>query len=78
MAQILIDYVFLCILDNFYCRLLIDAVLNFQNTQEEVTLIVNPEKIVLKNYVDDEPGIYCLYHEGRLVWGGGGGRCSAT
>jgi len=30
--------------------------MNFQTTQEEITLIVNPEKIVLKNYVDDEPG----------------------
>ncbi|KAL4223119.1 Cell cycle checkpoint control protein rad9b [Mactra antiquata] len=36
-------------------KLLCDAVMNFQNNQEEVTLIVNPEKIVLKNYVEDEP-----------------------
>lgn len=36
-------------------KLLCDAVMNFQNNQEEVTLIVSPEKIVLKNYVDDEP-----------------------
>ncbi|XP_052797661.1 cell cycle checkpoint control protein RAD9B-like isoform X2 [Mya arenaria] len=36
-------------------KLLCDAVMNFQNNQEEITLIVNPEKIVIKNYVDDEP-----------------------
>ncbi|XP_045171278.2 cell cycle checkpoint control protein RAD9A-like isoform X2 [Mercenaria mercenaria] len=36
-------------------KLLCDAVMNFQNSQEEVTLIVNPQKIVLKNYVEDEP-----------------------
>ncbi|KAL3857167.1 hypothetical protein ACJMK2_011862 [Sinanodonta woodiana] len=36
-------------------RLLCDAVQNFQNNQEEVTLIVKPDKILLKNYVEDEP-----------------------
>ncbi|XP_052261138.1 cell cycle checkpoint control protein RAD9A-like isoform X5 [Dreissena polymorpha] len=36
-------------------KLLCDAVMNFQNTQEEITLIVSPQKIVLKNYVEDEP-----------------------
>ena len=38
------------------CRLLGDAVVNFQTTQEEVTIIVNPEKFVVKNYTEDEPG----------------------
>ena len=37
-------------------RLLGDAVVNFQTSQEEVTLCVSPEKVLLKNYVDDEPG----------------------
>ncbi|XP_006824265.1 cell cycle checkpoint control protein RAD9A-like [Saccoglossus kowalevskii] len=36
-------------------KLLCDAVGNFQTSQEEVTLIVSPEKVCLKNYVDDEP-----------------------
>ncbi|XP_048734416.1 cell cycle checkpoint control protein RAD9A-like [Ostrea edulis] len=36
-------------------RLLCDTVVNFQSNQEEITLIVSPEKISLKNYVDDEP-----------------------
>ena len=49
-------------------RLLGDAVVNFQTSQEEVTLCVSPEKVLLKNYVDDEPGecqwayrFYCTY-----------------
>lgn len=37
-------------------RLLCEVVVNFQNTQEEVTLCVQPDSISLKNYVDDEPG----------------------
>jgi len=41
---------------NLQFRLLCDAVLNFQNNQEEVTLTVSPEKICLRNYVEDEPG----------------------
>lgn len=36
-------------------RLLCDTVINFQSNQEEVSLIVSPEKITFKNYVDDEP-----------------------
>ncbi|XP_064620725.1 cell cycle checkpoint control protein RAD9B-like isoform X2 [Lineus longissimus] len=36
-------------------RLLCDVVMNFQGTQEEVTLCVNPQKVSLKNYVEDEP-----------------------
>ncbi|CAH1802413.1 unnamed protein product [Owenia fusiformis] len=36
-------------------KLLQDAVLNFQNNQEEVTLTVRPDKLTLKNYTDDEP-----------------------
>ncbi|XP_014670806.1 PREDICTED: cell cycle checkpoint control protein RAD9A-like isoform X2 [Priapulus caudatus] len=36
-------------------RLLCDAMLNFQTNQEEVILIVNPQKLSLRNYVDDEP-----------------------
>lgn len=38
-----------------HAKLLTDAVVNFQTNQEEITLIVSPEKISLKNYVDDEP-----------------------
>lgn len=36
-------------------RVLSDAVLNFQLSQEEVTLSVSPRKTILRNYVDDEP-----------------------
>ncbi|XP_022343172.2 cell cycle checkpoint control protein RAD9A-like [Crassostrea virginica] len=36
-------------------RLLCDTVVNFQANQEEISLIVSPEKITFKNYVDDEP-----------------------
>lgn len=39
-----------------FFRLLCDTVINFQSNQEEVSLIVSPEKITFKNYVDDEPG----------------------
>ena len=52
---------------SFYFRLLTDAVLNFQNNQEEVTVIVNPEKIILKNYVDDEPGRYYSFITPQLA-----------
>lgn len=38
-------------------RLLCDTVVNFQANQEEISLIVSPETITFKNYVDDEPGI---------------------
>ena len=41
----------------FDFRLLADVVVNFQTTQEEVTLMLRPEKVSLKNYVDDEPGV---------------------
>ena len=37
-------------------RLLCEAVMNFQTTQEEVSLIVDPLKTRLKNYVEDESG----------------------
>ncbi|XP_021346339.1 cell cycle checkpoint control protein RAD9A-like [Mizuhopecten yessoensis] len=36
-------------------KLLSEAVLNFQSNQEEITLIASPERISLKNYVDEEP-----------------------
>jgi len=36
-------------------KLLCDAVLNFQTTQEEITLIVRPDFLALKNYTEDEP-----------------------
>lgn len=36
-------------------KLLCDAVVNFQTNQEEITLIVAPDKISLKNYVEEEP-----------------------
>ena len=43
---------------NFFCsnRILNDAVYNFPNNQEEITLCVCPETFKVKNYVDDEPG----------------------
>ena len=37
-------------------RILNDAVVNFPNNQEEITLVVSPETLKVKNYVDDEPG----------------------
>lgn len=37
-------------------RILNDAVFNFPNNQEEITLVVCPETVKVKNYVDDEPG----------------------
>ncbi|XP_055861671.1 cell cycle checkpoint control protein RAD9B-like [Biomphalaria glabrata] len=36
-------------------KLLCEAVVNFQNNQEEITLIIRPDYLALKNYVDDEP-----------------------
>ncbi|XP_059178420.1 cell cycle checkpoint control protein RAD9A-like isoform X2 [Physella acuta] len=36
-------------------KLLCDAVLAFQTNQEEITLIMRPDYVALKNYVDDEP-----------------------
>ncbi|XP_005102659.1 cell cycle checkpoint control protein RAD9A [Aplysia californica] len=43
-------------------KLLCDAVLNFQSTQEEITLIVRPDFLALKNYVEDEPDITKVIH----------------
>ena len=40
----------------FFNRILNDAVYNFPNNQEEITLCVCPETFKVKNYVDDEPG----------------------
>ncbi|XP_072033808.1 cell cycle checkpoint control protein RAD9B-like [Amphiura filiformis] len=34
---------------------LCDVVTNFQTSQEEITLSVNPQQVSFKNYVDDEP-----------------------
>ncbi|XP_066301662.1 cell cycle checkpoint control protein RAD9A-like isoform X3 [Branchiostoma lanceolatum] len=36
-------------------KLLTDVVQNFQLSLEEITLIVSPEKVILKNYVESEP-----------------------
>lgn len=36
-------------------KILNDAVVNFPNNQEEITLVVSPETLKVKNYVDDEP-----------------------
>ncbi|KAL8605130.1 hypothetical protein ACOMHN_018931 [Nucella lapillus] len=36
-------------------KLFCEVVVNFQTTQEEVTLAVRPEVLSLKNYVEDEP-----------------------
>ncbi len=41
---------------NFFNRILNDAMYNFPNNQEEVTLVVCPEMFKVKNYVEDEPG----------------------
>ncbi|KAK2168680.1 hypothetical protein LSH36_15g16012 [Paralvinella palmiformis] len=43
-------------------RLLCDAVTNFQTTQEEVSLIVNEDEVILKNYVEDEPDPNKIIH----------------
>ena len=42
---------------HLFHRILNDAVYNFPNNQEEITLVVCPETFKVKNYVDDEPGI---------------------
>lgn len=39
-----------------HVRLLCDAVNNFQQQQEEVTLVATGDSLTLKNYADDEPG----------------------
>lgn len=36
-------------------KVVCDAVVNFQSSQEEITLIVRPDFLALKNYVEDEP-----------------------
>ena len=43
-------------------RILNDAVYNFPNNQEEITLVVCPETFKVKNYVDDEPGEWKIQH----------------
>ncbi|CAG5118917.1 unnamed protein product [Candidula unifasciata] len=43
-------------------KLLCDAVLNFQNNQEEITLIIRPDFMALKNYVDDEADPHKVIH----------------
>ena len=48
-------------------RLLCDTVVNFQANQEEISLIVSPEKITFKNYVDDEPGIIDFFFNFKLI-----------
>ena len=43
-------------------RLLSDAVINFQQGQEEISLVATPVKLVIKNHVDEfDPGKY-QYH----------------
>jgi cell cycle checkpoint control protein RAD9A len=44
-----------------HVRLLCDAVNNFQQQQEEVTLVATGDSLTLKNYADDEPGKLFLY-----------------
>ncbi|XP_023232946.1 cell cycle checkpoint control protein RAD9A-like [Centruroides sculpturatus] len=36
-------------------RMILKSIQNFHATVEEITLILNNEKVVMKNYVDDEP-----------------------
>ncbi|XP_067132174.1 cell cycle checkpoint control protein RAD9A isoform X2 [Centruroides vittatus] len=36
-------------------RMILKSIQNFHATVEEITLILNDEKVVMKNYVDDEP-----------------------
>ncbi|XP_064612836.1 cell cycle checkpoint control protein RAD9A-like [Liolophura sinensis] len=45
-----------------HARLMADVVGNFQTSQEEVTLIVNSERISFKNYVEDEPDPMKVMH----------------
>lgn len=52
----MISYISWDFLLDFLNRILNDAVYNFPNNQEEVTLVVCPETFKVKNYVDDEPG----------------------
>ena len=56
---------------HFSGRILNDAVYNFPNNQEEITLVVCPETFKVKNYVDDEPGkrktaaVYSQHHHSQ-------------
>ncbi|KAH9488531.1 cell cycle checkpoint control protein rad9a [Bulinus truncatus] len=43
-------------------KLLCEAVLNFQNNQEEITLIIRPDYLALKNYVEDETDSSKIMH----------------
>ncbi|XP_066585975.1 cell cycle checkpoint control protein RAD9A [Prorops nasuta] len=40
-------------------RVLVDAVQNFQNNVIEITLEVTPQKILLRNYIDNESAVSC-------------------
>lgn len=48
-------------------KILNDAVYNFPNNQEEVTLVVCPETFKVKNYVDDEPDPAKVIHTEMML-----------
>lgn len=48
-------------------RILNDAVYNFPNNQEEITLVVCPETFKVKNYVDDEPDSTKIIHTEMML-----------
>ncbi|KAK2573899.1 Cell cycle checkpoint control protein RAD9B [Acropora cervicornis] len=48
-------------------KILNDAVYNFPNNQEEVTLVVCPETFKVKNYVDDEPDPTKVIHTEMML-----------
>ncbi|XP_068679919.1 cell cycle checkpoint control protein RAD9A-like isoform X2 [Montipora foliosa] len=48
-------------------KILNDAVYNFPNNQEEITLVVCPETFKVKNYVDDEPDPTKVIHTEMML-----------
>ncbi|KAJ7387377.1 Cell cycle checkpoint control protein rad9b [Desmophyllum pertusum] len=48
-------------------KILNDAVYNFPNNQEEITLVVCPETFKVKNYVDDEPDPARVIHTEMML-----------
>ena len=44
-------------------RIFSEVIMNFQNTQEEITLSVCPQDMRVTNYVDDESGRRTIYQD---------------
>ena len=44
-------------------RIFSEVIMNFQNTQEEITLSVCPQDMKVTNYVDDETGRRTIYQD---------------